>query len=136
MELHERARAAVAAGSENGHRIKFWVRARHRVAVAIGPRVRLYAMVAVVSEHCEHVLALTLIALLYVECVIVIEESRNVLNVDSAAKELEAIVRAECYLAVRDESARAHTSKGDPIDLTARRINRSAMEHSYEAQDP
>lgn len=136
LELHERARAAIAAGPQNGHRIKFWVRARHRVAVAIGPRVRLHAIVAVVSEHCEHVLALALIALLYVECVIVIKESRNVLNVDSAAKELEAIVRAECDLAVRDESARAHTSKGDSIDLIARRINRSAMEHSHEPQDP
>jgi len=111
------------------------VRARLRVQVAVGHRVHLCAVVATEASHRKEVLAAAPVPLIRVEGVVAHEEHRQVLDVDCAAEELEAVVRVEGHLAVVDDGAGADAAERDAVDLVVRAHARAAVPHAHVPHD-
>jgi hypothetical protein len=104
-------------------------------AAAVGALgVGLDGVVALAPEHREEVLAAAAVARVEVEGVVADIEDRQVVDVDGAAKELEAVVERVRDLDVRDDGAAADARQREPVDLVVLGYHRARVPHAHVPQ--
>ena len=141
-QLHERRLTSCATAAKDRDRADLRNRSQipksrlHHLAglAGRGLAIDLEPVVAAPAHHGKEELGAALVPVIHVECVVVVEERRKPLDVDGAAKPLEAVVEAEGHLAMLHGRARAHASKGDAVDLIVGADDCTRVPNSHVAQ--